>query len=268
MQPTNALDRSDFFSISDIQTTDILYYDPDLEKEHYKFCQERDIDCLPSLEDKRTVYLRNDETPTFKKTENSKDRIIPASMNIFNPQLLESFERNPLLLVFENEELAGVVHFSDYGKTIVSVYLYELFFMYEKALRSLLVAHGCTDEDMIAYFEHKAKDPEDKERYSRRLQKYKKNLSKKKRTPFELCYIREIRGLVKYKNIVKLKNLSYLRNMIMHAHELVRLDDPEVGDYVYDFKSFETFFKLTTDLHFYYGLVKKHPAFSETNSSS
>ena len=255
-------------TIADVQTRDVLYYDPDLKKDCYVFCKDRDIDSLPALDDLKTIYKRDDKTQTFEANNIEEDRTISATMNIFNPIMLMSFRKHPLLLVTDNEELTGVVHFADYGKAIVSIYLYELFFEYEKALRRLLEKHGCGDEDMITYFKYKinkCKEQQTKNRYAGRIQEYGEKIEKKKRSLFEYFYFGDLIALVNHKKIAKLIDLSELRNMIMHAHELVNLDDQDARDYIYSFSSFTTFFNFALELHASYRLVKNRLTFPKSN---
>src|SRR5687767_4703682 len=124
-------------TFADIQISSILFYDPDLKDECYKFCVKRNIDCLPALDNPRKVYVRDDVIFDFLEEEVKDERIIDGSLNIFEPTLFEKFVTHPLLLVFSNNDLTGVVHFSDYNQPAVSIYLYEVFLSYEKALRDI-----------------------------------------------------------------------------------------------------------------------------------
>ena len=89
----------------DIQTQDILFYDDSFKAECYDFCLKRDIDCLPALENDSRIYVRDDEIKCFKVEEVSPTRIVDASTNIFNPNVLELFRKNSLLLIHTHGEI-------------------------------------------------------------------------------------------------------------------------------------------------------------------
>jgi hypothetical protein len=239
-------------SIADIQTGDFLYYDPDLKDQCYKFCAARDIDCLPALDNSRQIYVRNDELKGFETENVSEDRLVDGEIGIFDLQLLEKFRERPLLLVYGAHDLTGVVHFCDYNKPVVSLYLYELFFAYEKALRSLLIQAGKTNDDMISFFElqkAKKRKAEDIKHYDEKITDYRTKGSKKKIPSFEVFYFSDLLALVNHLKIIKLSNPGELRNMVMHAGEFVHVQDPLTDDFIYNFRSFEVFFTLALQLH-------------------
>ena len=161
--------------IQDIQTTNVLFYDPEFRETCYVFCKQRNIDSLPPLDDLSKIYIRNDSTEGFISEQIPQDTIIVGSTNIFHPDVLNIFKKNNLLLVFDEDELSGVVHFSDYNKSIVSTHLFTLFFSYERLLRAFLVHSGYQNMDMLNYFEGKATK---KEFYKNKVKRYKNNRSK------------------------------------------------------------------------------------------
>jgi hypothetical protein len=180
--------------IADIQTENILFYDPDLKKKCYDFCAERNIDCLPALDDPKKIFLRDDAKQDFQEGRISKNRIVSSDENIFDPVMLDRFCKQHLLMVYQGNDLTGVVHFCDYNKPVVSLYLYELFFAYEKTLRVLLIQNGLSNEDMISYFKKveekgKKKKLEEVEQYQKKVENYYKYDSKRKLLPFEVFYL-------------------------------------------------------------------------------
>lgn len=253
-------------TVSDIQTSDLLYFDPTIKDSGYKFCKDRDIDCLPALDDQETIYLRDESTLSFRKEGITEDRKVAGSTNIFDEQMLKRFTNHPLLMVYSNETLSGVVHFSDYNNTAVSLYLYELFLAYEKRLRAFLEKCKLSNTDMLAYFEmkkSKAKKEDDIKFYEAKILNYNKNLSKSGKLPqFEVFYLKELIALANNRKNAALSDMVLeLRNMVMHAHEFVNMEDPNTDDLIYNSETFKKFFELALILHKDYKRVSNHLAF-------
>jgi hypothetical protein len=251
-------------TIADIQTSDLLYYDPDLKEKCYQFCKDRDIDCLPSVDDPKTVYLRDDIKRNFQPAPATKDRSVNGETSIFDPDMLERFRQQHLLMVYHGNDLTGVVHFSDYNKPVVSIYLYELFLSYEKTLRNLLIQSGKNNADMIAYFEEKKAKEQKSEvivYLSKKINDYHKEGSKRKVPPFEVFYLTDLTALINHMKIIKITDFSNLRNMVMHANEFVHRQDPTTDDFIFEFEPFEKFFKLAVKLHIDFKRVKNRIAF-------
>ena len=235
--------------IADIQTSALLYYDPDFQTESYQFCRDRKIDCLPLVGDDTAFYKRNDDTAGFEPRKITAERKINASTFIFRPDLLERFRQHPLLFVFENDELTGVVHFSDYNKRVVSNYLFSLLFDYEKSLRTLATLSRLTNEDMGAYFEEKLAAAQAKgkkvEYFENKVGYYQRKQYEMKRLPeFQVFYLEDLISLLNHREVMDLNgSVRDLRNAIMHAHELVDMVDVTTPDFIYDFESFKIFFE-------------------------
>ena len=256
--------------ISDIQTTDLLFFDPKfdamMKDQSFKFCRDRDIDCLPALNDVNKVYIRDEKSLSFREEEVTADRKLDGNSNIFDKHLLQRFSVQPLLLVYSGTELTGVVHFSDYNRPLVSIYLYELFLDFEKNLRRLLRKHSLKNNDMIVYFEQK-KSKAKKEKY---IQFYEEKILQSndnlRRNPklqqFEVFYLKDLIALINHRKIISLRDEVFeLRNSVMHAHELVNMDNPEADDLIYNFASFQNFFRLADILHQDYRRVINYLAF-------
>lgn len=258
-------------TFADIQISNILFYDPDLKDECYKFCVKRNIDCLPALNNQRTIHIRDDATCDFVDQEVKNERIVDAWLNIFEPNLLEKFAAHPLLLVFSNDALTGVVHFSDYNQSVVSIYLYEVFLNYEKALRNILSRVDLDNRSMIEYFYYRisaSENGKEKEHYNRKIKEYeKKAVAIDKLPKFQAFYLKDLIEFAEHKNLVSVENkVNRLRNMVMHAHEFVNMENPSTHDLIYDFKKFKEFFELAVILHKDYKRVKNILAFkSEEN---
>lgn len=249
-----------------IQTSDLLYYDLDFEELCFKFCKERNIDCLPSLDDSLKFYRRTEDG--FSKEEVTPEMRVDCQDNIFNAVLLERFRVKHLLFVYQDQELTGVVHFSDYNRPEVDAYLFSLLSAYERSLRRLLILHGLKHLDMLNFFqskEKKAKDDETRSTFSRKISEYEKYQERNERWPvFECFYLLDLIGLANRHKIISLRqDANMLRNMVMHAHELVNREDANRDDYIYDFASFEKFYNLVQSLLQDYKKVNNKIAFLE-----
>ena len=215
-------------TFSDIQTTDLIYFDPDCKETCFRFCQQRDIDCLPSLSNPATFFQKTEEG--FQENEIPVERIVDHHDPIFDPLLLEQFQASPLLFVCTNRMISGVVHFSDYNQAVVHTYLFSLISSYERSLRKLLCLNGLNNADMLDF--------------------YKRNRSRKapaqneKRPPFEQYYLLDLIQLASEGGVITVsEEPNKLRNSVMHAHDLVNLNDANRGDFVYTMASFEEFFQ-------------------------
>lgn len=235
--------------ISDIQTTALFYYDPAFSGEGYQFCLDRDIDCLPSLDDPQRFYQRDDQNRDFKVEKIPADRRISRTRHLFHPDLLQQFRKFSLLFVIDDDELSGVVHFSDYNKTVVSNYLFTQLANYERNLRRLAVLSDLSEIDMEDYFQQKLQEQEfkgeDTEYFQRKLDAIERLKNKSRQPPpFQTFYLDDLRGLLKHKGVISLRGkVIDLRNSVMHAHEFVNMVDMTTPDYIYDFATFKTFFK-------------------------
>ena len=87
-------------TFSDIQTSDLNYFEPNHVGDCYKFCEDRDIDYLPVLDDQDSIYFRDISSKTFQRQIITEDRKVNGSINIFENQMLQRFTDNYLLLVY------------------------------------------------------------------------------------------------------------------------------------------------------------------------
>ncbi len=234
--------------IADIQTTDLLFYDPDYGKQGYEFCRDRDIDCLPSLDDSTCFYRRNDHLKDFEPEKLPDERCIFKNGSIFHSHLLEKLREYHVLFVIKEGELSGVVHFADYNKPIISNWLYTQLATYERNLRQLASLNNLSDTDIGTYFADKLKQRQAKGKESKyfeqRLDAYQRQQKQKAQLPpFQKYYLDDLIGLLKHHDILQLQGVvTQLRNAVMHAHEPVNMVDVMIPDYIYDFATFETFF--------------------------
>jgi len=218
--------------ISDIQTNEILYYNEQFKKECLAFCEKRNIDCLPAITDHTCYYRR--EKDDFQLKQIPESQKVAGSLHVFDPSLKEKFSKHHVLFVFTHNELTGIIHFADYGRDPVSLYLYSVFFEYEKSLRQLL-SHKYKDKDMIDFFISNGWETNKKQYNDRK---------KPNSPPFEHFSLKNLVQLLNHKEKMELevKEVYDLRNQIMHNNELVNQRDINSDDYIYEISSFEEFF--------------------------
>jgi hypothetical protein len=249
-----------------IQTSNLLFYDPDFDPLCFQFCQSRNIDCLPALDDSRKYYRRTEDG--FTREEVAQERSVNSQANIFASHVLELFHDNHLLFVYANDELTGVAHFSDYNHPEVDAYLFSLLSSYERSLRRLIKYYGLKNQDMLDFFESKArieKKADTRAFYTRKIDEYKNKQTQNEKLPvFECFYLQDLIGLINRRKIISLsEDPNRLRNTIMHAKELVHREDANRNDYIYDFDSFEEFFNLVQSLLREYKRVHNKIAYLE-----
>lgn len=239
--------------LADVQTRELLYFDAAFVTDFYQFCRKRDIDCLPAVSNRDTFHRRNDDTQAFDRELLTDDRRLDARIAIFRPDLLDCFRTQPIRFVFDQGELTGVIHFSDYNKPVVSTYLYDAIATYERSLRELLHRSGHTHGDMLAYLDGKAEETKGAPEHTYYKGRGKRLLKKAEKMPqappFQAFELRDLIGLVEVKVNLELDDeVVELRNMIMHANRLVDMVDAQTDDFIYDIDSFGRFFRRVLSL--------------------
>lgn len=237
--------------LTEIQTTDLIYYDPEFNKECLKFCTDRDIDYLPSLSDQKIIYVRSENT--FLEKEIPTGQTVDGGMHIFDSTLLDRFCAYKLLFVTTKNQITGVIHFSDYNRHLVNNYLFNLIAGYERTLRKLLDKNKFKTEDMFNYCKSK----------KRRLPSVKLD-EMKKLPPFERFFLSDLIAFANDHGVISVRNEpNDLRNAVMHAHDFVNLENAEIGDYIYTLESFQKFFNKVDILIKDYKRVNNRIALSE-----
>lgn len=228
-------------TISNLQVTDILYYDEAFRHACYRFCEQRDIDYLPSVEDDGFVYQVDSDTKSFLKIQILDTQRVDTHEEIFHPKLLARFNTFGVLFVYENHNLVGVVHFSDYNKDIVRIYVYSLIIEYERLLR-ILLSKDYQNANMVDFLRAKKKQ--------NKIREYEKRETQADRLPpFHLFYLSDLIEFANENGVFNTNpHINVLRNKIMHAQELVEMKDFKTDDYIYDYRTFELFFRQVTVL--------------------
>lgn len=258
---------TDTLRIADIQTRQVLYFDPKFRERCYEFCKKRDIDLLPSLDDATQIYVRDDGRADFQTKTVDAARIIEGSRKAFDPAVMGMFRANALLFVYSQDEFSGVVHFSDFNKSVVHTYLFDVIFQYERTLRHFLCRTGLGNADMVSYFEERlATADEDRTRtaYKRKIGHYNKNRAKYKTQPeFQSFYLDDLIGLANAHGLNLNSDVTDVRNMVMHAHELVPMDHQSAGNFIFDIQSFDAFFRCAVVLHHDFAVVRNRVAYMQ-----
>jgi hypothetical protein len=245
--------------LQDIMTANIEYFECNSLEEAKNYCKERDITYLPSKKKKLKVHKFNKEPGDFTEIDIQESQKISPYKKIFDKDCVELFKENPVLFIYEQDELKGIVHFSDYNREPVYIYLYSQILNFEKSLRKLLIRNNLRNEDMRKYFEEKCQNgsTRDKKNYIDKLKNLNKN-SLKSFSEFQLFYLSDLIDLLHHhklkgkdgKKIKINKNINdNLRNCVMHSRNTIKLKDYEESVLIYNFDSFEEMFNLVLTLY-------------------
>jgi len=225
--------------IKDIMTKDVMYYDSEIDDELKKYCREKDITYLPSLDLKKVYFLHPE---VFENKEIKKSLKIAPQLYVFDEGLLKKFQRGKhILFIFKQKLIVGIIHFSDYNRIEVYTYLYELIANLERDLRKLLISMKFNNCDMLKFFkEHADGDKVYKEKYNK-FKDYSDKFNKV--GPFEFFDLSDLVALCEGKDILRIDHEIYeLRNKVMHSRSGVNNKDYEQNPLIYNFESFKDFF--------------------------
>lgn len=250
--------------ISDIVTTEVLFYDVEFVEKCYEFCKLRDIQILPSLEDQTKIYIRDDNSKNFIEDEICEDWKVESFTNAFNPIILDAFKKNSILFIYTGTEFTGVLHFSDFNKSIVSEYLFQELFQYERMLRIYLLKSGFCNYDIFAYLKKQLGTSNEKNCDAKIKKDFQyKFANKEKLPPLQSFYLKDLIGFANALGENLYVEVNKLRNAVMHAHELVDKENWNEENFIFDSKSFEEFFTYVLMLHRDYKKIKNKIAFNQ-----
>jgi len=257
--------------LSEIQTTDLIYYDRDFHAECLRFCACRDIDCLPSLTDPKKYFTKTGQD--FEENDIPLEQIVDSRLSIFEPALLARIYSKKLLFVTTDNILSGVVHFSDYNRPVVHTFLFNLLSEYERGLRRLFRFHGLINQSMVDYFQAKIETThgDEKNHYRKKFKGYENHKAEnEKLTPFECFYLTDLIELARHHSIIEVDlDTCELRNYVMHAHELIHLkDSTQENDQIYTPESFKVFYNRVLVLMLEYKKVTNRIALFKMSQES
>ena len=236
----NEVDEPEF---QDIMTTEIKYFeDFEKEKDAKKFCEDREVTYLPLKGN--NLLVREFKNGHFGEIELQESQKIKPTKKIFDKDVIELFDKSRVLFVFSKDKLKGIIHYSDYNREPVYIYLYSQILNFEKSLRGLLIIKGLKNEDMINYFEEKARDGDSNFRhkfdYINRNRESLKSFSE-----FQLFYLSDLIFLLDDRLKVSInQKVKDLRNDVMHSKDFVEHKDYQELPSLYRFSSFTEFFEL------------------------
>ena len=234
--------------------SEVLLYEPEFVDECKRFCKERDITFLPSVSNNFKCWkCANDH---FFEFDIEESQIVNIIADMFDDISFEKFRKHNVLFVQDQNHLAGVVHFSDYNKEPVFVYLYTLLLNFESNLRVLLGYSGLNNKDMREFFESRKTNAV----YAERLENYEKNKDKIEQSQlFQWFYLSDLIDLINSRSTINIdKKVCELRNPIMHVRKLVEHQDYAMADRIYDFNSFKVFFENVKLLRHEYKRIVNH----------
>lgn len=127
-------------TVSDIMTKDLVCYDDAFHDDCVEFCKKRNIEVLPAFDSNQNYYVYTpknefvlvDITP-IKKIHPGAKAFSDATLNRFSEE-----KKTPLLIVFEEEVIQGIVHFCDYNKPPIRTFLNNKITEFEDNLSELL----------------------------------------------------------------------------------------------------------------------------------
>ena len=227
--------------IDDIMTTGLVYFDDAIKEECAHFCEVRHIEFLPALDSNSHYYEFLKETKTFERKEIPQEMKINHDAPALCEETFEQFSKAPLLIVYKQNEIQGLIHFCDYNRNPIKMYFYERISEYEKNLRSFLVLQGLNNKDMHDFF---AKYPKNQE-YERNLKEYlEKEAEIKISTPFAFFTINHLVGLINSRNLMHLPEIKELRNVTMHPiKRYITLKNYQNQNLEFNYDTFEIFKK-------------------------
>lgn len=230
----------DGLCFENIMTDEVLFYDEEFDKDCKNFCNKRNITYLPWRKDTSFCYKLSDNK--FKKMKITKSQTVKTKEDVFQNSVVEKFRKHQVLFVYNESCIAGVVHFCDYNKNLVSVYGYTLLLEFEKRLRKLLFSKGLNNDDMLEFFlKHN-----NNQYYFRKDKEFKKKENRakmKELEPFQMFCLKDLIGLLNYKKIHKVpcEINDDLRNTIMHSKNVVKHKNYIESNLIYNFSSFLKF---------------------------
>lgn len=247
--------------ISEIMTNSVIFYEKEQEQDLMAFCKERDITFLPSEDFKHVYKVNSNNFEQMTMPENMK---LHVGDEAFNLKTFEKFSENSTVkFVYQNEEIVGAFHFSDYNKNSAYVYLYAQILDFEKNLRDLL-SKDHTNEDLINRFKELVETEKSERR--RKLYENKVHMFEKKRElienskPFEHFDITELISFANNKLKLKINQelIKDLRNKIMHFKQNIQNKEGRFDSLLFDFASFDHFRTEIEEFVSSYGKIRKH----------
>ncbi|MEO1803787.1 MAG: hypothetical protein AAFU33_03195 [Bacteroidota bacterium] len=126
-------------TFGDIMTRGLIYYDSEYKEKCKEFCRIRNISYLPHIDNPSQYFQYDPELDRLKQLFIPEEQIVQADESIFTYKIFEDFNKYKILFVKRGRMLEGVVHFSDYNRSIVYDYVYQRLNRLERGIIQLIV---------------------------------------------------------------------------------------------------------------------------------
>lgn len=126
-------------NFQEIMTRSVIFYDDEYEPECLDFAQSRNITLLPDIADIDMCHQYDIGKQTFKQKKIDPDQLVDVSDDIFQSHLVKIFRAYKVLFVSDQQQIVGVVHFSDYNRQAVYREIYNQLFLLEKGVKYILL---------------------------------------------------------------------------------------------------------------------------------
>jgi len=216
-------------TIGDIATRQIIYFDKAFEDKCAEFCQVRDISMLPDLSVLRSIHKYDRDKHKFSHTflppNEFKQMTISPDRFLFADQTLAKFQKQDLLFVVDQDVLLGIVHYSDYNKSIVYEQTYHRLFKLERGLLQLI--------EMSGKFKRRNLYPKTTHMPDAPLTAW--DFREEHKSLNEVLNFANDHKLISIQNVAAVKEL---RNRVAHSADLVLQKDYGKRDLVFEKESF------------------------------
>lgn len=235
----------------DICNTDIVYYSEKYKETCRKINELLYINNFPSFNDNKFWEYKNKNWVETKINRNFQKKTIDY---VFDDVYwdIEETDRidDKILYVYDDDNLFGVLHYTEYYSEIVFNQLYKNFYSFETSLRNYIIYNNYGYEDFLIFFDEKSKSSKNnKEYWINRRDYLQKELKKGAENKFPNLQVLLFLDIIRFCNHKKEKlkidfNKEYineLRNIIMHS----KTSDNFIEKF--DWNSFKKFLFLVQD---------------------
>jgi hypothetical protein len=212
-----------------IMTRSVIFYDDEYESECLDFARSRNISLLPDIADINYCHRFGKRTEAFKRQKINPSQMVHISDDVFQSRLKGVFQQFKVVFVTEQQQIVGVVHFSDYNRQAVYKEVYDQLFLLEKGIKYILL--NLSGESRYEWLKFRGERPREVEK--RKTITTSDLHAKDVSLPILLNFIRE-RNLLKVKreHVFEIKEL---RNNIAHSEAFVKRGK---GKHLHELKDF------------------------------
>ena len=128
-------------TFEDIMTRGLIYYDSQYSAKCKEFCQIRNISYLPHIGNPNKYYEYEVDGDRLNEKNIPPKQIVQLTDSIFSHHVYKKFKDFGIIFVKQGEVLRGIVHFSDYNRSVVYDYIYLRLNRLERGLIRLIVSY-------------------------------------------------------------------------------------------------------------------------------